>query len=340
MSIRKESQPPFATPERESDLITIAVVGDVHDLWDNEDELSLKHLGVDLVLLVGDFGNEAVEVVRSVAALRLPKAVILGNHDAWYSATEWGRKKCPYDRQQEDWVQQQLDLLGDAHVGYGKLDFPGLGVSVIGGRPFSWGGSDWKHGDFYQSRYGVNSFAESTERIVAATRQATYETVIFVGHCGPKGLGAGAEDPCGKDWKPIGGDHGDPDLTAAIDQARQLGKTVPLVAFGHMHHQLRHTKERLRKMVEVDAAGTLYLNAASVPRIKPTDTGRIRNFSLVTLKAGSVLQASSVWLDEQLAIVSESVLYRSPQSEDLQFATTEFDVSDNVGHHNSSQKAK
>ena len=38
--------------------IKIAVVGDVHDQWEEDDDIALKHLGVDLVLFVGDFGNE------------------------------------------------------------------------------------------------------------------------------------------------------------------------------------------------------------------------------------------------------------------------------------------
>ena len=288
--------------------ITIAVVGDVHDQWEEEDEATLKQLGVDLVLLVGDFGNEAVSVVKLVANLSLPKAVILGNHDAWYSATEWGRKKCPYDRQKEDWVQQQLDLLGSSHVGYSKLDFPHLGMTVVGGRPFSWGGSEWRSEAFYQARYGVNSFEESTARIVAAAEQAAYDTVLFIGHCGPKGLGATAEDPCGRDWQPLGGDFGDPDLAEAIEQTGRMGKIVPLVAFGHMHHHLRHTKEQLRKMLDV-RSGTVYLNAASVPRIKQTEAGRIRNFSLVTLEAGKVSKAALVWVDQNFEIQSEQVLY-------------------------------
>lgn len=37
----------------------------------------------DLAIFVGDFGNEDVEIVKKVADLELPKAVILGNHDAW-----------------------------------------------------------------------------------------------------------------------------------------------------------------------------------------------------------------------------------------------------------------
>jgi uncharacterized protein (TIGR04168 family) len=97
--------------------LTIAVVGDVHDRWEAEDELALKYLGVDLVLLVGDFGNESVEIIRQIAAIDLPKAAILGNHDSWYTASAWGRKKAPYDRTKEDRVQQQLDLLGETHVG-------------------------------------------------------------------------------------------------------------------------------------------------------------------------------------------------------------------------------
>ena len=41
--------------------IKIAVIGDIHDQWEEEDGLALKSLGVDLVLFVGDFGDESVE---------------------------------------------------------------------------------------------------------------------------------------------------------------------------------------------------------------------------------------------------------------------------------------
>ena len=125
--------------------ITIAVVGDVHDLWEDRDRIALQHLGVDLVLFVGDFGNESVEVVRSISAVKTPKATIMGNHDAWYSASSWGQQKAPYDRTLEDRVQQQLDLLGETHVGFSKLDFTQFDLSVVGSRPFSWGGSTWRN---------------------------------------------------------------------------------------------------------------------------------------------------------------------------------------------------
>ncbi|MBW4663844.1 MAG: TIGR04168 family protein [Chroococcus sp. CMT-3BRIN-NPC107] len=296
-----------------SKSIKIAVVGDVHDRWEAADEVALQHLGVDLVLFVGDFGNESVQVVREIAAVNIPKAAVFGNHDAWYSASDWGKQKCPYDRQKEDWVQDQIDLLTETHVGYSKLDFPELKLTVVGSRPFSWGGEVWKNAEFYQERFGVKSFAESTERIVAASKSAAYETVIFLGHNGPVGLGSNADDPCGKDWQPLGGDYGDPDLTEAIAQTRKLGKTIPLVTFGHMHHDLRYTKKHLRKTFLVSSEGTMYLNAARVPRIVKTPLGdELRNFSLVYLQAGVVTQASLVWVGKDFTVVSEEIIYQQP----------------------------
>ena len=292
------------------DKIKIAIVGDIHDQWETEDGLALNYLGVDLVLFVGDFGNESVEVVRQIAALNIPKAVIMGNHDAWYTASAWGRKKSPYDHNIEDRVEQQLELLGEAHVGYGKLDFPRLNLSVVGSRPFSWGGSEWKNKPFLRDRFGVNNFAESTKRIVTAASQTGHDTIIFLGHNGPVGLGDQPESACGKDWHPLGGDYGDPDFAAAIADVRNSGKKIPLVTFGHMHHRLRHTSTQLRTIVEQDTNGTIYLNAASVPRIKEIEGDRLRNFSLVSLESGVVTEISLLWLGQDFSIASEQILYR------------------------------
>jgi uncharacterized protein (TIGR04168 family) len=297
--------------------ITVAVVGDIHDQWSEADGQALKALAVDLVLFVGDIGNEAVGLVRQIAALDLPKAVILGNHDAWYSATDWGRKKCPYDRAEEDRVLQQLEALGQAHVGYGKLDLPSLGLTIIGGRPFSWGGPTWKNADFYRQYYGVNNFEESVALMRQAIDAAAHDQLIFMGHCGPTGLGSAPEDPCGRDWNPIGGDFGDPDLTEAIAYARAKGKTISLVAFGHMHHGLRHRKDRLRQRVCTDQEGTLLLNAASVPRWVQVNGGTQRNFSLVKVNANQVQRAALVWVDDHHQIAHNEVLFDVEKSHTL-----------------------
>lgn len=295
--------------------VKIAVIGDVHGKWESADNLALQSLGVDLVLFVGDFGNESVDVVTQIAALEIPKAAIMGNHDAWYTASPWGRKRSPYDHQKEDRVQQQLDLLGETHVGYAKRDFPDLQLSVVGSRPFSWGGPEWKNADFLCDRFGVNSFTESTNLIVSQAQATAYDTLIFLGHNGPTGLGEQPEDICGKDWQPLGGDHGDPDFAAAIAQVHATGKQIPLVTFGHMHHSLRHTKERLRTNVCSTPEGTIYFNAASVPRIREENGQIQRNFSLVTLRNGVVKDICLVWLGEDLEIIWKDFLFSSTPSE-------------------------
>jgi uncharacterized protein (TIGR04168 family) len=295
-----------------SPSLRIAVIGDVHDLWQPEVDCAMLHsLKVDLVLFVGDFGNEVVPLVKAIADLDLPKAIILGNHDAWYSASEWGKKKCPYDRSLEDRVQQQLDDLGIAHVGYGRRDFPELELSVVGGRPFTWGGQVWKSADFYRDRYGITDFQASTDRISQAAKSSPYQTIIFLGHNGPFGLGDRPQDICGKDWESKsgdkGGDYGDPDFAEAIAQTKLTDKQVPLVAFGHMHHQLRCGTKLRQSLREVD--NTIYLNAASVPRIFQQGDRELHNFSLVELQHGQVIQASLVWLDLDHQIQSQTILY-------------------------------
>ncbi|MGK7883067.1 MAG: TIGR04168 family protein [Crocosphaera sp.] len=292
--------------------ITIAVVGDVHDQWETADNDALEGLKVDLVLFVGDFGNESVPVVRKISQLSVPKAVIMGNHDAWYTASGWGRKKCPYDRSKEDWLQDQLDILGDIHVGYSKLDFPQFNLSVVGSRPYSWGGPEWKNKQFLSDLYQVSGFKDSTEKIMSAVQETSEKNVIFLGHNGPAGLGKDPEDICGKDWQPIGGDHGDPDFSQAIAQSYDFGKKIPLVTFGHMHHRLRHTGSRLRTRVVTNEQGTVYLNAASVPRVIEENGKKLRNFSLVSLDNNQVTNVSFVWVDDQGAIATEELLYKQP----------------------------
>ena len=302
------SVPPLLT-ETATMAMKIAVIGDIHDQWEPIDNLILQALDVDLVLFVGDLGNESLAIAGLIAELDLPKAVILGNHDAFYTASDWGRKQSPYDHRKEDRVTAQLQLLGETHVGYGKLNFPQFQLSVVGSRPFSWGGPEWKNHAFLRDRYGVKNFRESTAIMTQAIQETAYETVIFLGHNGPFGLGDQAEDICGRDWNPLGSDHGDPDFTQAIAAARDLGKHIPLVTFGHMHHHLRHTKSRLRTKVIQDSHHTLYLNAAAVPRIIDHNGDRQRNFSLVTLEKGKVAEISLIWVGQDFQIKNQDSLY-------------------------------
>ena len=297
--------------------VKIAVVGDIHDLWELEDNQALSHLNVDLAIFLGDYGNEAVEVVRRIAAVNVPKVAVMGNHDAYYSASNKGIKNCPYDRTREDWVQLQMDLLGEAHIGFSKKEFPQLNLTVVGGRPFSWGGPKWRYRKFYRDRFDVANFDESSELILAAADEADHQTVIFVGHVGPLGLGAERDSPCGKDWGKSTADYGDPDFARAIALTQESGKRVPLVTFGHMHHKLKQDSPQLRQRVVTDPEGTVYFNAANVPRIEKIEIGvgeatqneYRRSFSLVTLIDSKVEDISQIWLDSNFEQLSKETLY-------------------------------
>jgi uncharacterized protein (TIGR04168 family) len=81
-----------------------------------------------------------------------------------------------------------------------------------------------------------------------------------------------------------------------------------------MHHRLRHTKERLRTMVNQDDHNTIYLNAASVPRIIELDGKKRRNFCLVSLENHQVMKTSLLWVGEEYQIISETKIdgFRPP----------------------------
>lgn len=58
--------------------IRLAIIGDVHGHWcPDRDAAALQALEADCTLFVGDFGNERVSLVRQIACLDVPKAVIL-----------------------------------------------------------------------------------------------------------------------------------------------------------------------------------------------------------------------------------------------------------------------
>ncbi|VVB16430.1 unnamed protein product [Arabis nemorensis] len=245
-----------------SSLVRIAVVGDIHGFWDlDEDRKALRLLQPDLVLFTGDFGEENVPLVQSIAALPFPKAVILGNHDAW--------RTHDLSRRQNR-VQMQLDILGDEHVGYQRLDFPSFKLSIVGGRPFSHGGHQLFRTKLLYQRYGVHDMDASARSICRAAHGTPEDHVaIILAHNGPTGLGSQAEDICGKDWWDEGGDHGDPDLEQALRQLKETTKlSVPLVVFGHMHKELQAGKGNRKMVVQSSDNQTVYVNGAIVPRVK------------------------------------------------------------------------
>ncbi|PSC67882.1 metallophosphoesterase [Micractinium conductrix] len=331
--------------------IRLAVIGDVHSQWGADSAAALEFLGADVAVFVGDFGEEDVALIRSVAALPHPKAVMLGNHDAWFSLTPRGRQR--YLRAlaagttlaargghaagggdkgsgSTPAIAAQLDALGGDHVGYASKRFPALGLTLLGGRPFSKGGRQWSDiADFYAEQYGVGGHRDSALRMLDVALSAPEEDVkVLVAHNGPTGLGARRHSICGVDWMEPEADHGDPDLQEALEMMAAQGLHLPLVLFGHMHSQLKGSGMRNRAEVHPQT-GTLYLNAAVVPRIRPLPvpppdgehggggasgngssggssggggqgaTIRSHHFTVVEMRQGVVAAARDVWVGVQ-----------------------------------------
>ena len=61
----------------------LAVIGDVHGWYNEHDPAAMAALQADVACIVGDFGEEDLALVKLIAQLPMPKAVILGNHDGW-----------------------------------------------------------------------------------------------------------------------------------------------------------------------------------------------------------------------------------------------------------------
>lgn len=91
------------------------------------------------------------------------------------------------------------------------------------------------------------------------------------------------------------------DLAAAISDVKKEGLQVPLVVFGHMHRDLKYGHPRRRTMLFVGPDGTVYLNAAVVPRVQKlvgSDDRALtqRHFVLVEFQGREVERIHEVWV--------------------------------------------
>lgn len=336
-SVPSTASSPSTTPPRSTRpaaAAKIVCVGDIHGQWNADDERILHDMRPDLVLFVGDYGNEDVNVTNRIAAFAdqavFDVATVFGNHDAFYTASANGRARAPYDNTRICRVSEQMKALASYDVSYRTATFERLGLSVCGGRAFSWGGPNWKHNAFFRKFLGVNGLRHSTEKLTAAVTAAHYSTMIFLSHSGPLGLGALPNDPCGKDWGTHpGGDYGDRDLREAIEQARQVGIKVPLTVFGHMHKSLQGECGQ-RVMVKTEPDGedgsyTVMVNAAVVPRhrVLRNSVAKVHHFQMVYLQeGGTVASVEETWLQPNGVVDEVVVLYEAAERPTTPMTTT------------------
>ena len=260
-------------------------VGDVHGRWDEADTAFVEAGSQRIVVFVGDLADEDASFVRRIATLTCEKVVILGNHDAW-RAMRGGSGRG---------LRASLDLLGDDHLAWRARSLGG-GVTLIGARPFSWGGEIGNHAWFYREHFGVNGIAGSADRIMKAVAGApATDVLIGVAHNGPSGLGEGPDAIYGRDFRPPYEDFGDDDLRLALDRLRTAGRSVPLVVAGHMHDRLKGGSG-VRRRTAIDGK-TLHVNAAVVPRHRATNGGRESHYVRVVIEGGALLEAEDLWVD-------------------------------------------
>ena len=290
--------------------VELFLIGDVHGQWDEADTAFLEsragiregspsarrgdtsHDTPPTAIFVGDFGDEDVRLVEELAAVRAPKAIIFGNHDAWHAM----RSRGPRDR-----VERQITVAGDDFIGYRAKLIAGGRLGLVGARPFSWGGG-WFDRDFYGALFGVRTMSESAERIVAAAASLPFDIpIVLVGHNGPRGLGAAPDAIWGRDFQSPPADWGDPDQESALQRFRAEGRRVVAAVAGHMHERLMHD-DAPRQRVVLDR-GTTFINAAVVPRHRRG----LRHFVHVTIDGGAV-RAEDLWIDEDGEVAQQKVL--------------------------------
>ena len=278
-----------------STQLRLAIAGDLHGEWSEADAQLLEQLAPDAVLFVGDLSDGDLRLTKAITRLRQPTAVILGNHDR-------GRDRSG------NIFQQQINLLGDLHCGWRQRRWTVPRLGVVGCRPGTAGGG-FHLSKAVEAVVGPISVEESADRIVQACASIPRDwPLVLLAHCGPTGLGSNAQDPCGRDWKQPACDWGDADLALALDR---LGHERPpqLVVFGHMHHRLKG-RQGERRTFHRDRRGTVFLNAACVPRRGLDEQGRgLCHFSWVEFDNDQLSHVSHRWFLDDGSVAYAETLY-------------------------------
>lgn len=264
-----------AEPPRQGEL-RIGVVGDVHGHWRTDDRRWFDAADYHLLLFVGDLASylqDGQAVARRIRRLQTPALVMLGNHDGVtlpqlaFEAFggELGRRVLGRGQQRRARrIERALSPVAVAGYSLHRFVLAGRPLTVLGARPHSMGGSSLSFRRYLAERYGVATLEQSARRLMALVDRCDTESLLFLAHNGPTGLGSEPHDLWGCDFRPELGDFGDADLRRAVDHARGQGRRVVAVVAGHMHHAVRGGGGR-RWCVERD--DVVYVNAARVPRI-------------------------------------------------------------------------
>ena len=287
----------------DGDGLLLAVVGDIHGYFEAGQLCAVDY---DRVLFVGDLAafsyRSGLTVAREIASVGEKGLVLLGNHDGVFFrqlvAEAKGQRLVAHAlglgmRRRVAAVHRALGRT--PHCGYSRHELRrgAFALTLIAARPHSMGGPRLGYPRYLAEVYGVRSMAESAQRLCRLIDAAQATDLLFLAHNGPTGLGEARDDIFGCDFLPEAGDFGDPDLREAIGYAASRGKRVRAVVAGHMHHSLQGGGARRTSLTR---DGTLYLNAARVPRIERTANGHRHHHVSLSVDASQVVAAEH-WIE-------------------------------------------
>ena len=285
---------------------TIGVIGDVHLFWDDADITFFNRGEYDLLLFVGDLAGytqlRGLQVARTLRRLKVPAMCIPGNHDGLH-ALQLGAEIAPRaHRLRHAFCRGQglrcrtLDrALGPVEMlGYSRRRIApgGVPLNVVVGRPHSIGGRRLACIRYLESTFGIASMDASAQRLKSLVDECDDAPILFLAHNGPSGLGDRASSIWGCDFRRKEEDWGDRDLQDAIQHANENGRKVLATVAGHMH---RRTKCGKHRPGQIEKDGTLYVNAAEVPRHRKINGMKKRHHVKLTLTP-TAASAEDVWV--------------------------------------------
>ncbi|MDF3818500.1 metallophosphoesterase [Leptospira sp. 96542] len=249
-----------------------ALIGDIHAYWDKEDIDYFNSSDYDFLFFTGDINGTPLQKKVSFEGLTKRAYLIPGNWDSTSLIGIIGEViqsknlirlgQIGQNRRSKIFVNQiqPLSVMGYSTITVSKE----LDLSLLVGRPYAMGGG-LSFAPNLRKNYFVSTMEESIEKYKSLIQGVKEKNIFILSHNGPFGLGAEPKSMYGADFKKSGGDWGDLDLQEAIKFAKQIGKKVPVVMSGHMHHKVSKKKERETLQY---TGGTFYINGAKVPRIQ------------------------------------------------------------------------
>ncbi|HNN00892.1 MAG TPA: metallophosphoesterase [Turneriella sp.] len=254
----------------------LAIIGDAHMQFDEEDVRFFNASDYDAILFVGDLASKNPDsmfrLLPVINGLTKPAFLIPGNHDttgvrAIIGEVTQNQFLINFGASSQPGRMQRLkaELTGATLCGYSLHTLPG-NLQMVAARPFSMGSTNRtiNFRPFLEKEYGVSTVEQSRDKIKSLIDQVNSPYIILAHH-GPFGLGSKATDMWGADFLPQETDFGDADLAEAVTYAQSSGKAPLAVIAGHMHYPTKHGKKPKQWWAMKD--GVLYINAARWPRI-------------------------------------------------------------------------